>query len=127
MRTTDALMIGMALGRIRATLDAWEESKHPRQPDGKFGKGGGSSATKKAEEEYYLALGKAAEKKSNQQRKEHKMTREAIYKYMMSRKDLSPDDKESIEYGKKQVKAGKWSKEDFKNMVIGMAMPQKNH
>jgi hypothetical protein len=39
-------MIGMALGRIRATLDAWEESKHPRRPDGKFGKGGGSSKSK---------------------------------------------------------------------------------
>jgi len=43
MRTTDALRIGMALGRIGATLDAWEESKHPRRPDGKFGSGGGSS------------------------------------------------------------------------------------
>ena len=43
MRTTDALKIGIALGRIGATLDAWEESKHPRQPDGKFGSGGGAS------------------------------------------------------------------------------------
>lgn len=24
------------------TMDAWEESKHPRSPDGKFGSGGGS-------------------------------------------------------------------------------------
>jgi archaellum component FlaC len=45
MRTTDALRIGMALGRIGATLDAWEESKHPRQPDGKFGSGGSSNAS----------------------------------------------------------------------------------
>jgi hypothetical protein len=44
MRTTDALRIGMALGRIGATLDAWEESKHPRRPDGKFGSGGGTSS-----------------------------------------------------------------------------------
>ena len=43
MRTSDALAIGMALGRIRGTIDAWEESKHPRRPDGKFGSGGGSS------------------------------------------------------------------------------------
>lgn len=46
MRTTDALRIGMALGRIGATLDAWEESKHPRQPDGKFGSGGGGTSSK---------------------------------------------------------------------------------
>lgn len=44
MRTKDALAVGMALGRIRGTLDAWEESKHPRRPDGRFGSGGGSSS-----------------------------------------------------------------------------------
>lgn len=31
----------------RLTQDAWEESKHPRRKDGKFGKGGGSSKSKK--------------------------------------------------------------------------------
>ena len=46
MRTKDALAVGMALGRIRGTLDAWEESKHPRQPDGRFGSGGSSSKPK---------------------------------------------------------------------------------
>jgi hypothetical protein len=43
MKTKDALEIGRALGRINSTIDAWEESKHPRRPDGKFGSGGGSS------------------------------------------------------------------------------------
>lgn len=41
MRTEDALKIGMALGRISKTLDAWEESKHPRADNGQFSSGGG--------------------------------------------------------------------------------------
>ena len=48
MRTTDALIIGMELGRIRGALDAWEESKHPRADNGQFTSGaggGGKSAT----------------------------------------------------------------------------------
>lgn len=55
MRTVDALRIGMELGKISRTLDAWEESKHKRADNGQFTSGGGSSApqkseTKKAEE-----------------------------------------------------------------------------
>ena len=42
MRIKDAIEIGRHLGRISKTIDAWEESKHPRRPDGKFGSGGGS-------------------------------------------------------------------------------------
>lgn len=41
MKTADALKIGMALGRISKTLDAWEESKHPRADNGQFSSGGG--------------------------------------------------------------------------------------
>lgn len=62
MRTTDALMIGMALGRIRATLDAWEESKHPRRPDGKFGKGGGTSNKSSGEKSNTVAAAKFSDK-----------------------------------------------------------------
>ncbi len=29
MKTTDALRLGIAIGRLQRTLDAWEESKHP--------------------------------------------------------------------------------------------------
>ena len=57
MRTADALTIGMALGRIKGTLDAWEESKHPRRPDGKFGSGGGGkSKGGKMHPEYEAAM-----------------------------------------------------------------------
>lgn len=46
MRTTDALAIGMALGRIKGTLDAWEESKHPRADNGQFSSSPGGGSTK---------------------------------------------------------------------------------
>ena len=46
MRTADALKIGMALGRISKTLDAWEESKHPRADNGQFSSGGSYSKLK---------------------------------------------------------------------------------
>lgn len=45
MRTTDALIIGMELGRIRGALDAWEESKHPRADNGQFTSGAGGSGS----------------------------------------------------------------------------------
>ena len=45
MRTRDALMIGYQLGRIQQTLDAWEESKHKRDKDGKFSSTGGGSSS----------------------------------------------------------------------------------
>ena len=47
MRTKDALMIGFQLGRIQRTLDAWEESKHPRADNGQFSSspGGGGQGT----------------------------------------------------------------------------------
>lgn len=50
MRTTDALRIGMELGRIRGALDAWEENKHPRSDNGQFtsGAGGGGAKARKA-------------------------------------------------------------------------------
>lgn len=46
MKTADALKIGMALGRISRTLDAWEESKHKREDNGQFTSGGGSASGK---------------------------------------------------------------------------------
>lgn len=33
------------------TTDAWEEEKHPRRPDGKFGKGGGENKSEKHQKE----------------------------------------------------------------------------
>ncbi|WP_276691509.1 hypothetical protein [Acidaminococcus massiliensis] len=36
MKTKDALAIGIKLGRLQQTLDAWEESKHPRANNGQF-------------------------------------------------------------------------------------------
>ena len=50
MRTSDVLIIGRALGRVERTLDAWEESKHPRAANGQFGSGSGSgeNSTKSA-------------------------------------------------------------------------------
>ena len=36
MKTKDALAIGIKLGRLQRTLDAWEESKHPRANNGQF-------------------------------------------------------------------------------------------
>lgn len=32
------------------TMDAWEEEKHPRRPDGKFGKGGGENKSTNSNE-----------------------------------------------------------------------------
>ena len=46
MKTKDALKIGMALGRMIGTLDAWEESKHPRADNGQFSSGGGGGSAK---------------------------------------------------------------------------------
>lgn len=50
MRTRDALAIGIKLGRLQRTLDAWEESKHPRANNGQFSHsaGGGGSTGGKA-------------------------------------------------------------------------------
>lgn len=36
MKTKDALAIGIKLGRLQRTLDAWEESKHPWANNGQF-------------------------------------------------------------------------------------------
>lgn len=36
MRTSDALAIGVNLGRLQRTLDTWEEGKHPRAKNGQF-------------------------------------------------------------------------------------------
>ena len=60
MRTTDALRIGMELGRIRGALDAWEENKHPRADNGQFtsGSGGGGGSSPKTQGQPRSAKGK---------------------------------------------------------------------
>ena len=45
MRTRDALAIGIRLGRLQRTLDAWEESKHPRANNGQFSHSAGGGPT----------------------------------------------------------------------------------
>ena len=49
MKTKDALAIGIKLGRLQRTVDAWEENKHPRAKNGQFshsaGGGSGSQST----------------------------------------------------------------------------------
>ena len=44
MKTKDALAIGIKLGRLQRTLDAWEESKHPRANNGQFSHSAGGGA-----------------------------------------------------------------------------------
>lgn len=45
MKTKDALAIGIKLGRLQWTLDAWEESKHPRADNGQFSHSAGGGPT----------------------------------------------------------------------------------
>lgn len=45
MKTKDALAIGIRLGRLQRTLDAWEESKHPRANNGQFSHSAGGGPT----------------------------------------------------------------------------------
>lgn len=45
MKTRDALAIGIKLGRLQRTMDAWEESKHPRANNGQFSHSAGSGST----------------------------------------------------------------------------------
>lgn len=45
MKTCDALSIGIKLGRLQKTLDAWEESKHPRANNGQFSHSAGGGPT----------------------------------------------------------------------------------
>lgn len=50
MKTTDAFLIGIELGKFRKTIDEWEESKHKRAPNGQFSSTGGSAGNKLEEE-----------------------------------------------------------------------------
>lgn len=104
MRVQDALMIGRALGRIEKTLDAWEESKHPRADNGQFsssGDGGGSSSGKS---------GGSAQSKADAFAKKH---------------NLSKEDKEDIREGLQMVRSGQWSEADFDNQLKGIAAGKK--
>lgn len=107
MRVQDALMIGRALGRIEKTLDAWEESKHPRADNGQFsssggGGGGGGSSSGKS--------GGSAQSKADAFAKKH---------------NLSKEDKEDIREGLQMVRSGQWSEADFDNQLKGIAAGKK--
>lgn len=140
MRTTDALIIGMELGRIRGALDAWEESKHPRRPDGKFGSGGGNSSSVKKDlkegrkkvksGEWTKAdyenqkKGIAAAKKAQQRKKqENEKINSAVkkYKQLMASGKISKEDKEDLKYGRRMVESGEWTEKDFENQIRGIA------
>ena len=103
MRVQDALMIGRALGRIERTLDAWEESKHPRADNGQFssGGGGGSSSGKGSG---------SAQSKADAFAKKYK---------------LSKEDKADIREGLQMVRSGQWSEADFDNQLKGIAAGKK--
>ena len=48
MKTYDAYRIGRAVERLSRTLDAWEESKHPRANNGQFSHSAGGGPSPKS-------------------------------------------------------------------------------
>lgn len=104
MRVQDAFSIGRALGRIERTLDAWEESKHPRADNGQFSSSGGGSGSSSGKS------GSSAQSKADAFAKKHK---------------LSKEDKADIREGLQMVRSGQWSEADFDKQLKGIAAGKK--
>ena len=94
MRTADALKIGMALGRISKTLDAWEESKHPRADNGQFSSGGGGGDGRKE------AFAKATEKVKAQRAEKEKANKKQAKKVLADIDDRISKAKQDGDYRK---------------------------
>ena len=96
MRTADALKIGIALGRLMNTVDAWEESKHKRDADGKFSStgGGGSKNTKEKTKE------KSSKSKSTRTKEERmqkvKKVIASLREYNIERNAIPEEEMEKI-------------------------------
>lgn len=114
MKTYDAYLIGRAVERLNRTLDAWEESKHPRAKNGQFAKssgGGGTGKTdpfmKEANGNGTMESGYYNKKHLNYLRKQLEYWKDegrmAKYNVAKLREDL-PDDKEHINKNSARLK-----------------------
>lgn len=110
MRTADALKIGMALGRISKTLDAWEESKHPRADNGQFSSssGGGGDGRKEA-------FAKATKKVKAQRAEKEKANKKQAKKVLADIDDRISKAKQDGDY--KKVVFLQATKNKYKDML----------
>ena len=128
MRTADALKIGMALGRISKTLDAWEESKHPRADNGQFSSGGGGGAKKMPSNLKYnkrsTELIKKAKSAEHWANKKEAARENAVKKFKEQIKNgtISAKEKKDLAEGRAMVKSGEWTKNDYERQIRGIAI-----
>lgn len=122
MRTVDAIRIGMALGRISKTLDAWEESKHPRADNGQFSSGGSSatiSGETKLHPEYAAAI-KAVQEQEKRDKNRKPLLKPHVEKGSGANSGkLHPEYAAAVHAAKEKEKAAKKKKSILKPHVEG--------